>query len=231
MKLLLSDAAPIQAQYQIFFMKKLWINTIPGKDPNADYIFHFPQELPKYLRGYHKCTKQDAVKLAALILRAKYMKENALIGLSSVLKDLIPVDLVKAQGSSDWKKSITAAYNIDGDMTSDEAKIKFLTILYQWPTFGSTFFEVKQNSERTYPEIIIIAINKKGVNIIHPQTKVSLILKKQLTQNFNFNFLGHVGHARFLRAQQLVIWKYLFPPHDRKHNEKNEIPLRNTTRL
>lgn len=168
-----SAAAPIQAQYQIFFMKKLWIDTIPGRDVNADQMFHYHQELPKYLRGYHKCTKQEAVKLAALVLRIKF-KGESLAALPNVLKEIIPSDLIRIQNSADWRKSVAAAFSTDGKMTPSEAKTKFLQIVSQWVTFASTFFEVKQNSEPTYPEVVIIAINKNGINIIHPQTKVQL---------------------------------------------------------
>ena len=57
-------------------------------------------------------------------------------------------------------------------MSSDEAKVEFLKVIYKWPTFGSEFFEVKQTTEPNYPEILLIAINKHGVNLIHPSTKV-----------------------------------------------------------
>lgn len=168
-------------------MKKLWINAIPGKDPNADQIFHFHQELPKYLRGFHRCTKQDATKLAALILHAKF--ENDLQQVQSTLqyiKDLIPADLIKAASSSEWKKTILNEYKKQGNMTPEEAKLKFLKILYEWPTFGSTFFEVKQTTEPTYPDVILIGINKVGVNILHPQTKVRNLFLR--VGGFNFWF-------------------------------------------
>ena len=35
------------------------------------------QELPKLLRGYHKCTVDEAVKLAAYIFRIKYKDDKS----------------------------------------------------------------------------------------------------------------------------------------------------------
>lgn len=57
-------------------------------------------------------------------------------------------------------------------MSPEDAKVTFLKIIYRWPTFGSAFFEVKQTTEPNYPEMLLIAINKHGVSLIHPQTKV-----------------------------------------------------------
>lgn len=61
-------------------------------------------------------------------------------------------------------------------MSAEDAKITFLKIIYRWPTFGSAFFEVKQTTEPNYPELLLIAINKHGISLIHPQTKVCIYL-------------------------------------------------------
>ena len=107
-------------------MRKLWSSTVPGKDRNADVIFHFHQELPKLLRGYHQCSKEEAAILGALIYRVKYAESKT--GIASVVKNIIPCDLLKLQS----------------------------------------------NYDPSFPEHLLVAINKQGVNIIHPQTEVCL---------------------------------------------------------
>lgn len=103
-----------QFTYQVFFMKKLWTNTVPGKDRNADTIFHFHQELPKLLRGYHRCSKEEAIRLAAFIYRVRFGESKAeLANVTQMLRDLVPADLIKLLGSSDWKKTIAAAHAQD----------------------------------------------------------------------------------------------------------------------
>lgn len=92
----------------------------------------------------------------------------------NAVKEIVPHDLLRAATTSEWKKNILGAYAKDGKKSAETAKLEFLEAIYQWPTFGSTFFEVKQTSEPTYPEVVLIAINKKGLNVIHPHTKVCI---------------------------------------------------------
>lgn len=123
-----------------------------------------------------------------------------------MLRELIPSDLTKIQGSNDWKRAIVSAYNQDSGMTPEDAKITFLKIVYRWPTFGSAFFEVKQTTEPNYPEMLLIAINKHGVSLIHPQSKVTLILKVSFRENKNIKYiiLGNSCHASIHSNLQLV---------------------------
>ncbi|XP_053177675.1 unconventional myosin-VIIa [Scomber japonicus] len=171
----MKDGGTVNVSYLVFFMRKLWFNVIPGRDTEADIIFHFPQELPKYLRGYHVCSKEEMISIAALLFRIKVSNDKSqLVMITKMLKELVPADQLKALSENDWKKSITATYNKQVGMTVDEAKMGFLKTIYRWDTFGCAFFEVKQTSEPNFPDIVRIAISKQGLTIIHPKTKVEL---------------------------------------------------------
>jgi len=45
-----TDGITPQFTYQVFFMKKLWTKTVPGKDVSADTIFHFHQVIVAFGR-------------------------------------------------------------------------------------------------------------------------------------------------------------------------------------
>uniref|UniRef100_A0A3B5L6F9 Myosin VIIBa n=1 Tax=Xiphophorus couchianus TaxID=32473 RepID=A0A3B5L6F9_9TELE len=161
---------PVNISYHVFFMRKLWFNVIPGRDTEADLIFHFPQELPKYLRGYHVCTKEEMVNIAALLFRVKVNGDkNQIPTIPKMLKELVPADQLKAMSENEWKKNIVAFFNKHGGMAVEEAKVAFLKAVCRWPTFGCAFFE--QTSEQDFPDIVRIAISKTGLTILHPKTK------------------------------------------------------------
>ncbi|CAF1212835.1 unnamed protein product, partial [Didymodactylos carnosus] len=133
---------PPKYTYQIFFMRKLWTNTVPGQDRMADIIFHYHQELPKLIRGYHKCSVEEAIQLAAYIYRVRFVDSLAQFD-NIQLKDFLPADLVDRLPYADWKKRIMTAHQSSRGISAEDAKIKFLKIIYQWSTFGSAFFEIK----------------------------------------------------------------------------------------
>lgn len=201
------DGAVPQFTYQVFFMKKLWTNTVPGKDANADVIFHYHQELPKLLRGYHKCTKEDVARLGALIYRVRFGdSKSELQAIPSMLHELIPADMIKQQTTTEWKKSIVAAYSADAGLTVENAKIAFLRYVYKWQTFGSAFFEVKQNGDTTFPEHLLISINKHGVSLIDPSSK-EILVTHSFTRISNWssgNTYFHMTIGNLVRGSKLL---------------------------
>ncbi|XP_019380407.1 PREDICTED: unconventional myosin-VIIa isoform X3 [Gavialis gangeticus] len=193
--------------YQVFFMKKLWTNTMPGKDPMADSIFHYYQELPKYLRGYHKCSREEVLQLAALIYRVKFEDDKSYFpSIPKLLKELVPQDLIRQLAPDDWKRSIVAYYNKHAGKSREDAKLTFLKIIFKWPTFGSAFFEVKQTTEPNYPEILLIAINKHGVSLINPKNK-DILITHPFTKISNWssgNTYFHITIGNLVRGSKLL---------------------------
>ena len=59
-----------------------------------------------------------------------------------MLRELVPLDVLKSYAPEDWKKAIVTQINRHPIRSKEEAKICFLKYICRWQTFGSAFFEV-----------------------------------------------------------------------------------------
>uniref|UniRef100_A0A7G3AQY5 Putative myosin class i heavy chain n=2 Tax=Lutzomyia longipalpis TaxID=7200 RepID=A0A7G3AQY5_LUTLO len=180
-----SGDGQILCQYQLFFMKKLWIN-MNQKDRNADHIFYFPQEVPKFINGYYRVSKNEVIKIGALIYRSYYGSDASGFqhGFADVLPQLIPEDHIPLHKADDWKKMIQSMYNSQKALDEFAAREEVLQYMRQFPTFGSTFFVVKQSTDPNLPNILLIAINRRGFHIADLRTK-------DIIQSYNFSELSY----------------------------------------
>ena len=69
------------------------------------------------------------------------------------------------------KKEINSQLDKLSGITKDQARRDFLNILIKQETFGSAFIDCRQTADKGLPPRIIVAINKKGVSIVHPESK------------------------------------------------------------
>ncbi|XP_016105358.1 unconventional myosin-VIIa-like [Sinocyclocheilus grahami] len=201
------EAPPAIVPYLVLFLRKLWFNVISGKDLTADLTFHFPQELPKYLRGYHSVSKEDMISLAGLLFRIQVdTNKSQFVMIPRMLKDLVPADQQKIMTADDLKKHIINAYNKQAGITVDEAKLQFLKTISQWPTFGCVFFEVKQTSEKSYPSVITLSVSKQGVSIINPKTKevLAMHLFSKITSWSSGNTYFHLTIGSLVQGNTLL---------------------------
>ena len=86
---------------------------------------------------------------------------------SQILRELVPMDVMRAYTPEEWKKVIVAQFNKQASVRSkEEAKIGFLKYVSRWPTFGSAFFEVKV-CIRCFP-LCYSSVNYVDLTVIHP---------------------------------------------------------------
>ncbi|PIO72979.1 myTH4 domain protein [Teladorsagia circumcincta] len=171
---------------------------------------HALKECPKYLLGYHKVSKQEAVEVAAIILRAitKDSKNAPLAQIPQLLSELVPSDMMKMTSTSEWKKAISSAYVKVEHMSSDQAKIEFLTIMSKKDSFGSAFFPVSQYSDLSLPDKLLIAINQKGVHLYNCETKTLITqgykMDDLITSYISVLISGQNNHSNTRRNESII---------------------------
>ncbi|KAK0066699.1 myosin-VIIa [Biomphalaria pfeifferi] len=157
----------------LVMLKKIWVNGQPGTDPVADQIFHYSQEMPNYLRGYHNIPEDLIIKLAALVYRAQFGSETKHFSKPSALINLIiPKHFLTGKDLDSVMKDVEKQYQADVTLSQQEARSTFLQYLSQLNTYGSVFFEVKQRVVAHLPKVCLIAMNYSGVHIIETENKI-----------------------------------------------------------
>lgn len=63
------------------------------------------QEVPRYLRGYHTCTKEDMFNLGGLLFRVAVDSDRSqFVMIPRMLNELIPADQIQQMQPDEWKK-------------------------------------------------------------------------------------------------------------------------------
>ncbi|XP_065199418.1 unconventional myosin-VIIa-like isoform X2 [Sycon ciliatum] len=163
------------AETQLVFVRKLWITNVIGVSNQLDHRVNFPQELAKYMQGCHKVSNTVAVYLAIMIWYIRFSQNPKSLdepGFSSIFHQLVPEDMIRKMSLREWRKSIAEERKkIRPDASTHWAERKFLERLSSAPTFGASFFTMKQSVYTTLPEQVIMAVNKHGVSLLDATSK------------------------------------------------------------
>ncbi|XP_014247887.1 myosin-VIIa-like isoform X2 [Cimex lectularius] len=191
--------------YELVFVKKIWINTYPGVDKIADLVCHYNQELSKYMAGLHNCTLNDAIYLAAVIFIAEYSSEmtNPKDDILKVFVHLIPQNLQDELSGREWIEHIHLVFNKLKNMSNDEAKITFLKVVQTWWSFGSAFFNVHKLSSMQ-DDHLLLAVNKNGVFIIDPYSQE--VLATYSYSQIIMSFCSKFSLTLTLTNGNLLLW-------------------------
>ncbi|KAA3675612.1 myosin VIIa [Paragonimus westermani] len=190
-----NEGVYVQPVYQLFFIQKLWIDIVPGEDPKADQLFHFPQanfwnfssncsienhlysnnthtnflkELVRFSRGYHHVSAEKAMELGALALVSNGQRVLESV---AIMDSIVPRNLRSTLTDEQWLTGISRVLRSMKKFTKDEARLMFLLLIHELPTFGSTFFEVTQNRNPGFPDRILLGVNQAGILVIDAKSR------------------------------------------------------------
>ncbi|KAF7233146.1 hypothetical protein EG68_08541 [Paragonimus skrjabini miyazakii] len=163
-----SEGVYVQPTYQLFFIQKLWIDIVPGEDPKADQLFYFPQELVRFTRGDHHVSAEKAMELGALTLVTN--GQRVLESVAS-LDSIVPRTIRSTLTDEQWSTGISRVLHSMKKFTKDEARLMFLLLIHELPTFGSTFFEVTQTRNPDFPDRILLGVNQAGILVVDAKSR------------------------------------------------------------
>ena len=147
--------------------------------------------------------------LVSYVSATRFGKSKEELGVAvqqGLLQELLPSDQISLLKLTDWKKEIDKAHNKHSGISQEDAKVEFLKEIFKLPTFGCTFFEVKQSTDQNYPELLLIAIGKQGVSLIDRETKQILVTHafNKISNWSSGNTYFHMTIGNLVRGSKLL---------------------------
>lgn len=124
----------------LYFMRKLWLNVVPGKYVIEDRLINFPQAMKNFLHGYYKCSLEQTLELGTLIF---IWQTEGSSGSQTSLDQILPKNVLSCVTDLQWISKITSMIGASHRLGPKDIPLSFLTSLMKVPTFGSSFFHVQ----------------------------------------------------------------------------------------
>jgi hypothetical protein len=117
----------------------------------------------------------DAVKLAGLQLHVTLGDYNGAVHHPGFLGDdrvagLLPRDMVAERSIEDWEYAILKEHAACVGITADQARRMYLELLYEVPTYGSSWYESDQHLGKGETRPVIVAVNMNGLHVLDAST-------------------------------------------------------------
>lgn len=144
------------------------------------------------IESEYPCTAEDTIKLAGLqvqIVYGDHKASNHVVGFLTCdtvclpcapntprrqnLKQFVPRELFGQKKPNEWESAILKQHSTRHGTSAEDAKSEYLSIVKQWPFYGTTFFPPCKNvSSKKLPQKVVIGVNAEGILLLKPKEKV-----------------------------------------------------------
>ncbi|GAB2254215.1 hypothetical protein Droror1_Dr00022024 [Drosera rotundifolia] len=163
-------------QCKLVFKKKLFRDSDKAVTDPMFVHLSYAQLQHDYLIGNYPVEIEDAVQLSAvqILVEIGFVGNPELrINWSILLQRFLPRQIAITRGKQDWELDILSRYRSMGNLTTDDARQQFLSILRLLPYGYSVFYSVRKIDDPIglLPGRIILGVNKQGVHFFRPMPK------------------------------------------------------------
>ena len=160
-----------------FMYKVLCYFNIPEGDKMATELM-FTQAVHDIVDSRYPCSKQDSLTLAALQLQEEYgnnpaTAEEPCLYMKGAIGKYLSQQLINDADNdeAELEGEVLALYDKLSGYSKHEARMSYLDYIQAWKIYGAAYFYAKPVKTASLPEEVVVAINRRGILIVDPQTK------------------------------------------------------------